>query len=86
MAGLLPDRVRWRPWAADPHLAFQRASGHSGRERRKEAVRDSEALLTPYLDMQAFWQHQARVEPADERDAALSVVAGLMFWLRGASA
>jgi asparagine synthase (glutamine-hydrolysing) len=86
MADLLPDRVRWRAWAADPHLAFHRASWHSERERRKEAVRDCEVLLTRYLDMQAFWERQARVEPSDDRDAALSVVAGLALWLRGASA
>jgi hypothetical protein len=86
MAGLLPDRVRWRPWAADPHLAFHRASWHTERERWKEAVRDSEALLARYLDMPAFWERQGRIERSDERDAALSVAAGLAFWLRGASA
>jgi len=86
MAGLLPDLVRGRPWAADPHLAFHRASWHSARERRKEVVRDAEERLARYLDMQDFWERQGRIEACDDRDAALSLVSALAVWLRGASA
>ena len=84
MAGLLPDHVRWRPYAADPHGALFAASCQIERDQWISAVRDTQATLTRYLDMHDFWARQ-RTHADDDRDAALGLVAALAFWLRRSS-
>jgi hypothetical protein len=80
MAGLLPDHVRWSPWVADPHWALFRTLCQLERESWTSAVREAQATLTNYVDMSDFWDRQRRMQPGNDRDAALALVAALAFW------
>jgi asparagine synthase (glutamine-hydrolysing) len=85
MAGLLPDHVRWSPWLADPHWALFRTLCQLERAQWTSAIREAQGMLTTYIDMRDFWDRQRRMQPGNDRDAALALVAALAFWLRRSS-